>query len=197
MLCVLRVPTGTLPNCAASGVALRYPAPRETPYPESGTATVPFVASLSNVNVPDAVPAITGVNRTASVAVAPAPKLIGTRIPLTLKPLPVNVSPDSVTVVFPMFAMVTLIECVCPTNTFPKFTAFGVAVNPLARANGALPAATITASIARQGRVRRKRILRSLGKTKLTNPTWAAWRLMTFPVFGNAFRQSTGRPPVY
>jgi len=148
------VPTGTFPNCVARGEADTYPALRETPDPLNGTASVPFAALLISFNVPEDTPALCGVNLTLNVAVPPAPTFKGRRSPCTVYPLPVTVSPESVTAASPVFAMVTLSECVRPTQTRPKSTEFGVNVNwPLARAAGALPAPINARSIARQGSV--------------------------------------------
>jgi hypothetical protein len=184
-LCVFFVPNGTSPNCAVNGVAVTYPALLAYPEPVSATATVPFAASLISFNVPEDPPTFCGVKRTSNVAVAPALRLNGILIPLTANPPPVTASPESVTVVFPVFAIITLSTCVRPTGTRPKFTAFGVSTNcPFARAPGIAPAAINARRVAKQGRTRRKSGL--LGLERLAERTWGPGGFIAFSVFANA-----------
>ncbi len=107
-LCVFRVPTGTLPNCAACGVAVKYPVTvLATPVPVNGNTTVPFAALLINCKVPDGLPAVVGVKLTRNVNLAPARRDSGIVILLTRKALPAKVLPETDTALFPEFVIVT------------------------------------------------------------------------------------------
>jgi hypothetical protein len=144
-----------------------------------------LAALLINFSVPVEVPTLCGVNLISNVAVPPALRLVGTWIPVTPYPLPDKVSPESVTVAFPVFAIVTVSVCVRPTGTRPKLTALGVNFNsPLARA-GVAPVPMSAKSKAKKGTVRWKIDLFGLKEMRSTLLT-RAWHSIAFPLSANA-----------
>ena len=94
------LPTVTLPKLRLVGFADRVPA--ETPVPERGMVKVGFDAFETTVIVPLALPAAVGVKVTLKLAVAPAARLSGVLIPLSVNPLPLTVAEEIVTAVPPV-----------------------------------------------------------------------------------------------
>lgn len=90
------VPTTTLPTAMVVGLTLRVPT-AATPVPESGMVRVGFDAFEVTVTVPLAVPADVGVNVTVKLVLAPAVNVTGVVIVPKLKPVPLMLTPETVT----------------------------------------------------------------------------------------------------
>jgi len=131
------------------------------------------------------------------VKFAPALSFAGTRIPLTVYPLPVTVSPETVTVVLPELRIVTVADCVRPTRTLPKSTERVLNLNcPSARAIETPPAAHSANAKINPHAIRRGIWLKDLKEAKWKEPTRGPRYLMTFPVFGNDSARSTELAPL-
>ena len=124
------MPTVTLPKLRLLGLELR--APGVTADPESGTLIVE--ALERTVTLPLTVPAEVGLKATVKLADCPAPREKGRLMPLTLKPVPLAVTPETVTLDPPVFVTVSDNVLVVPTVTLPKLKLLGVAPSePAAR----------------------------------------------------------------
>ncbi len=75
--------------------------------PDSGTLSVGFDALLVMARLPLILPLDAGANTTLKVAVCPAPSVSGKFSPLTLKPAPVGVACEMVTLDPPEFVNVS------------------------------------------------------------------------------------------
>jgi hypothetical protein len=86
-----------------------------------------FGALLTIEMLPLALPADVGANLALNVVFSPAPNVIGVLNPLILRPVPVTVALEIVTLAVPEF--VNVMDCVplLPTATDPKFTLDGLA----------------------------------------------------------------------
>ena len=98
------VPTTTLPTAMVEGVTVSCPV-AAVPVPDSGMVKVGFDAFEVIVTVPLKVFAVPGVNVTLKVVFAPAAKVTGVVIPLKLKPVPLIVAAEIVTVEPPVFVI--------------------------------------------------------------------------------------------
>jgi len=91
------------------------------PAPESEIVAGELVALLTTDTLPDTLPATVGANPTLSEALCPAARLTGNGIPLTLKPAPVTLTCEMITVLFPELVRATVcVPLALPTITFPK-----------------------------------------------------------------------------
>ncbi len=101
--------------------------PRSTPVPDKGTASVPFEAFDTIETLPLALPADDGAKVTLKLELWPAAKVKGRLIPLRLKPVPLAMACEIVTLAPP--ELVTLTDCfwLLPTCTLPKFKLEGLA----------------------------------------------------------------------
>jgi len=111
-------PTVTFPKLRGEVVAVSAPAAAAVP--DSETMSEGFEASLVAVKVPDSVPALIGAKTTLKDLLAPAAKVNGTATPLTLYPVPLAESCETVTVVPPELVRVSDRDLLCPTVTLPK-----------------------------------------------------------------------------
>jgi len=102
---VLLVPTVTLPKSKA--VALEVNWPPEMPVPDSAMVRAGFEAFEAIAIPPLVLPATFGVKRTLKVTLCPLLRLKGRLKPLKLKPVPVIVACEIVTVEFPEFVNVS------------------------------------------------------------------------------------------
>jgi hypothetical protein len=99
------------------------------PSPLSAIASVlAFVALLETVTLPVTLPMLLGANATVSTAACPGLIVVPLPTPLTLKPVPLVPTDDTVTVVFPVFVRDTFELSELPTATFPKLTFVALAV---------------------------------------------------------------------
>src|ERR1041385_5754829 len=119
--------TVTLPKL--SGEVVAASAPTLAAVPESGTVNDGFDASLVIVNVPVGLPAVVGANTTLNDLLAPAARVNGTVTPLTLYPVPVADTCETVTVVPPLLVMVSDRVLLWFTVTLPKLNGEVVAAS--------------------------------------------------------------------
>ena len=96
--------------------------PAAVAVPASDTLSVGFVASLATVKVPVGLPAVFGAKTTLNDLLAPAARVNGVVTPLTLKPVPVAETCETVTVVPPPLVMVSESVWLWPTVTLPKLS---------------------------------------------------------------------------
>jgi hypothetical protein len=79
--------------------------------------------------LPVALPAALGANTALNVAVLPAAIVSGAVIPVVLKPAPVTVTEEIVTVALPPFVRLTVCELLVPVVTLPNAAVVGVAAS--------------------------------------------------------------------
>ena len=102
---MLLLPTVTFPKLRLLGVA---PSRSVTPVPESETTAGELVAVLATETLPEALPATVGAKVTVKLVVWPAVRVRGSESPLMLKPAPVTVACETVTVPVPLLVRVTV-----------------------------------------------------------------------------------------
>jgi hypothetical protein len=100
-----------------------------TPSPVSAIVAGEFVALLVTFTLPLTLPAVFGANVTSTVAVCPGAIVAPLAPPLVVIPVPLFVTPESRTLLFPVFFNVTAKVCELPTISFPKLKLAGVAVS--------------------------------------------------------------------
>jgi len=76
---------------------------------------------------PGTLPLTSGANTTVKVVLPRGPRAMGNTSPLMLKPAPVNVACESVTLRFPSLVSFSLREWLVPTVTLPKLRLLGLA----------------------------------------------------------------------
>lgn len=103
MVCDPLAPTFTEPKLTLEGLALSCIV---MPEPDSGTARGEFAAVLVIEMLPVALAAVVGAKPAVKLALCPADKVKGSVRPLKLKPAPLGVAPETVTVEFPVFVSV-------------------------------------------------------------------------------------------
>lgn len=79
--------------------------------------------------MPLKLPADCGANVTLKVTLCPAPRVAGSVIPETLKPVPVAATPVICALAPPVFLIVSVCVEFCPTSTFVNVTVVGFAVS--------------------------------------------------------------------
>jgi hypothetical protein len=100
------------------------------PVPETLTVVGEFVALLVTLTLaPVTAPAVVGSNVTVSVAVCPGVRIVPLVTPLALNPAPVVVSPEIVTLEFPVFVSVEVCDVDVFTVCVPKLKLVGFAVS--------------------------------------------------------------------
>ena len=122
----LSLPTCTFPKLRVEGDALSERL-EAVPVPVSEIAICagePFVVSVID---PVEEPAAVGVNTALKFSVAPAATVVDVVSPDTLKPEPVALTCEKVSVALPVFFNVTTLESLFPTTTLPKATLVGLA----------------------------------------------------------------------
>jgi hypothetical protein len=123
-------PTASLPKLRAEVEIASVLAAIE-PEPLSGKV-YGLVAVLVIVTLPVTLAPAAGEKATVKFVVCAAASVIGSEMPRTAKPVPLAVTPESVTPVAPVFLICTVCEFVVPLATIPKLTADGVTTNVLA-----------------------------------------------------------------
>jgi hypothetical protein len=79
-----------------------------------------LVALLATLTLPNTLPGVVGAKTTVSVAVWLGVSVVPAFTPLALNPAPEDVTPEIVTLEFPVFVRVTLKLLLVPSFTFPK-----------------------------------------------------------------------------
>src|SRR5580698_9870479 len=126
MVWELFVPVVTLPNAALVGVAVSCGC---VPVPLKLIVAGEFGASLTIEILPLTLPADVGANLALNVVLNPAPNVTGVVIPVVLKPAPVTVTAEMVTVALPPFVSVMVCELFVPVATLPNAAVVGVAAS--------------------------------------------------------------------
>jgi hypothetical protein len=126
MVCELFAPIATLPNAAVVGVAASSAC---VPVPLNAIVVGEFGALLAIEMLPLALPAAVGANLALNVVLSPAPSASGVVIPVLLKPAPVTVTAEIVTVAVPPFVRVMVCELFAPIATLPNAALVGVAAS--------------------------------------------------------------------
>jgi hypothetical protein len=126
MVCELLVPVATLPNAAVVGEADNC---GWVPVPLREIVSGELGALLTTVIVPVTVPAALGPNTALNVADLPAATVTGAVIPVVLKPAPVTVTDEIVTVAPPPFVRLMVCELFVPVATLPNAAVVGEAAN--------------------------------------------------------------------
>jgi hypothetical protein len=126
MVWELFVPVVTLPNAALVGVAVSCGC---VPVPLKLIVAGEFGALLTIEMLPLTLPADVGANLALNVVLNPAPNVTGVVIPVVLKPAPVTVTAEMVTVALPPFVRVMVCELFVPVATLPNAAVVGVAAS--------------------------------------------------------------------
>src|ERR1700676_688471 len=124
MVCVRAVPTGSFPKSALDGVAV---IPGCTPLPVTGI-TVLVPCELVRLMFPVTVSELAGLNDTVMVVLCPAPSARGVVIPEVETSFAFTINCEMVTLEFPLFVTVTLLEPELPAVMLPKLRLVGAAV---------------------------------------------------------------------
>lgn len=119
------LPTVTLPKLKLVGFVPSVPG--VTPVPVNPIVSVGFDPFEVIVTLPLALPAAVGVNFTLNVALWPEVSVTGAVIPLRLKPVPLMLTCEIVTLAPPVFVTVSDSELLLPTVTLPKLRLAGFA----------------------------------------------------------------------
>jgi hypothetical protein len=93
--------------------------------PDSGSPAGELVALLTTEMLPVTLPAIVGANVTLNPVFCPAARVWGRGRSLILKPVPVTVALERVTVAVPVFFRITGIVLLPPRMMFPKLVLVG------------------------------------------------------------------------
>ena len=125
MLCVLDVPSVTLPKLTLLGVMVSAGC---RPVPVTAITTL-VPCEVATVTLPVTLSDAVGLNTTVSDAVCPAVRASGVVIPLVLTSLALTETCEMVRLVFPLLVMVTLFELELPAFTLPKLRLVGLAVS--------------------------------------------------------------------
>ncbi len=135
IVCVVLLPTTTLPKLTEAGVAESV---EDVAVALRLICVVGLLALLVSVSIPASVPAAVGLYVTVKLTDCPAANVAGTVRPVTVTPVPVNdilvIEADPA----PVFASFTVCVAWLPTATLPKATDAGVAVSA-AEAAAAVP----------------------------------------------------------
>lgn len=123
--CELLAPTLMLGNVTLDGLAVSVNV-AATPVPDSGIESGEFGALLEMEMEPLAEPAVVGSKATLNVRFCPALMVTEGVSPVMLKPAPVTVAAEIVSVELPPFVSVTGVVFVLPVVTFPKLTEAGL-----------------------------------------------------------------------
>ena len=127
-VCVLLVPTTTLPKLKLVGLAVSWNV-AATPVPLRAMAVGEFGALLTSDTLPVTLPVAAGANCMVKVLDCPAERLKGKVSPLMLKPVPETVACDTVRAALPVLVSVTAWVPTAPTTTLPNLMLDGFAVS--------------------------------------------------------------------
>ncbi len=119
-------PVATVPKFKVAGARLSCPV--LATLPESATFSCGFEALDAIASWPEAVPLVVGLKTTLKVTLCPAETLAGSVRPLIAKAPLDTLAPESVTLLLPAFATVTVRLFDCPIARVPKLNAVGEAV---------------------------------------------------------------------
>lgn len=119
-------PSTTLPKLKLVGEML---IPACVPVPLKTIVSGEPVALLVTVTAPLAAPAVVGANFTERVAVCDGANVAGVVNPLTLKPVPLALTPEIWTEAFPVFVRMTCCVELLPATILPKLMLLGFAVS--------------------------------------------------------------------
>ena len=95
------------------------------PNPESGTVKGELVALLTTLTLPEKLPLVVGANAALKEVACPAASVSGNANPMSLKPVPLTLICERVTLEFPVFVNVTFCVAVVPVVVLPKFSEVG------------------------------------------------------------------------
>jgi hypothetical protein len=121
------VPTCTLPNASLLGLAVNTAG--ATPLPDKGKFKVEFEAFETKATLPLEPPADWGAKITEKLTLCPAPIVRGKAMPFRVKPGPLRVAWEIVTLDVPELPKTALSVSLLPTWTFPKLRLLGLTVS--------------------------------------------------------------------
>jgi hypothetical protein len=124
----LLLPTLTFPKLKLDELSPRRRV-AATPVPLREIVSGELGALLTSVTEPVTLPAVLGPNTALKVVDLPARIVTGAVIPVVLKPAPVTLTDEIVTVALPPFVRLTVCELLVPVVTLPKGAVVGVAAN--------------------------------------------------------------------
>jgi hypothetical protein len=124
IVCELLPPTFTLPKLSLAGEAVKLPC---VPVPLNAIVSGEFGPLLTTEMLPVSLPELVGVNVALIVADWPAVKVNGVVTPEIVKPVPVTLTAETVTLAVPLFFSVIACALLLPTFTLPKFSLAGEA----------------------------------------------------------------------
>jgi hypothetical protein len=125
-VCVLLVPTNTLPKLKLVGLAESCDV-TTTPVPLRATVVGELVAVLVMETLPLVLPPIIGENTTVIWALWLGARVCGTVNGAMLNPAPKTPTCEIVTLLLPLLVKVTVCELLLPTFTLPKLRLVGLA----------------------------------------------------------------------
>jgi len=126
VVCELLLPTCTFPKLRVEGDALSN-CVVAVPAPASEMVICAGEPLVVRVIDPLDVVAVVGVNTALKLSVAPAAMVLEVVNPETLRPVPVVLTCEKVSVALPVFFKVITLELLLPTTTLPKATLVGLA----------------------------------------------------------------------
>src|SRR5208283_1459856 len=132
--CVLLAPTMTLPKLALAGLTEICGC---VPVPLNAIVAGEFVALLTTLRLPVALPALAGAKPTVSVKLCPAARSPAPEQPLTVNPAPLMAACEMVTLPVPLFVTVIVCEALLPTRALPKLRLLVLAESRYVCAGGA------------------------------------------------------------
>ncbi len=118
-------PTKRAPKLMLVGFAVSAPC---TPVPLSATETVGLLAALVITTLPVAFPLAVGAKFAVKLVLWFAASVKGVESPVTLKPVPLELTAEMVALALPVLVNVTVCCPLLPTATFPNATLPGLAV---------------------------------------------------------------------
>jgi hypothetical protein len=121
------VPTCTLPNASLLGLAVNTAG--ATPIPDKGKFKVEFEAFETKATLPLEPPVDWGAKITEKLTLCPAPSVRGKAMPFRVKPGPLRVAWEIVTLDGPELFKTALSVSLLPTWTFPKLRLLGLTVS--------------------------------------------------------------------
>jgi hypothetical protein len=124
----LLLPRFTLPKLRLDVLKLSSCVPA-TPVPLSAIMSGELGALLVSETEPVTLPAALGVKTALNVTFDPVAIVVGALRPVMLKPVPVTVAREIMTLAEPLFVRLIVCELLLPVETFPKAAIAGTAVS--------------------------------------------------------------------
>ena len=121
---LLLAPTITLPKLALAGLTEICGC---MPVPPSAIVVGEFVALLTTLRLPVALPAVAGAKLTVRVKLCPAARVMAPEHPLKVNPAPLMEACEMVTLPVPLFITVIVCEALLPTSALPKLRLLALA----------------------------------------------------------------------